>query len=78
MLNPKIGDTMLRITPPWKGHDGFTRPGYSQAGVVHSVTENEIELVVQVDTLRHMRFNRADGFDTANLGTFLVHTNSLS
>lgn len=67
MLNPKIGETMLRITPPQRGGEG-----YSQAGKVDVVTEDTVELIVQVDVPRRMTFSRADGFDTAGLGSFIV------
>lgn len=66
-LNPQRGDTLVRITPPTGG-----RPGYSQAGTVDRVTDETIELIVQVDIPRRMAFRRSDGFDLAGLGTFLV------
>lgn len=67
MLNPKIGDTMFRVTPPQNG-----RAGYSQAGRVDKLTEETIELIVQVDIPRRMVFSRTDGIDTAGLGSFIV------
>lgn len=59
MLNPKIGDIMLRVTPPTNGLEG-----YSQAGTVDAMTDDTIELIVQVDIPRRMAFRRADGSDT--------------
>lgn len=73
MFNPKIGDTMLRITPPQNG-----RAGYSQAGRVDAITEQTIELVVQVDIPRRMVFNRTDGFDTSGIGSFIVQPDFLA
>lgn len=67
MLNPKIGDTMLRVTPPQNG-----REGYSQAGRVDALTDGLIELIVQVDIPRRMVFRRTDGLDTSGLGSFIV------
>lgn len=67
MLTAKQGDTLVRITPPSGG-----REGYSQAGTVDRVDDDTIDLIVQVDIPRRMRFRRADGFDTVGLGTFLV------
>lgn len=67
MLNPKIGDTMLRVMPP---HNGLE--GHSQAGKVVALTDDTIELVVQVDIHRHMIFRRSDGMDNSGLGTFIV------
>mgnify|MGYP000858116145 CR=1 FL=1 len=67
MLTPKRGDTLVRITPPSGG-----REGYSQAGTVDRVDDDTIDLIVQVDIPRRMRFRRSDGFDTVGLGTFLV------
>lgn len=66
-LNPTVGETWLRITPPSEGH-----PGYSQAGTVKRVTDEIIELLVRCDVLRSMVFCRDTGWDTAGLGTFLV------
>ncbi len=73
MLTPKRGDTLVRITPPSGGRDG-----YSQAGTVDRVDEETIDLIVQVDIPRRMRFRRADGFDTVGLGTFVVRPDSVS
>jgi hypothetical protein len=67
MLTPKIGDTLLRINPPSDG-----REGYSQAGTVDRMTEDTIELLVQVDIPRRMTFRRTDGMDTVGLGSFVV------
>lgn len=67
MLTPKLGDTLFRITPPSDG-----REGYCQAGTVEQVDDEAIDLIVQVDIPRRMRFRRVDGFDTVGLGTFLV------
>lgn len=68
MINCKIGDVLLRITPPSAG-----RPGYSQAGIVTHLTDKVIELSVQVDMVRLMRFNRVDGKDQSGIGSFVVH-----
>lgn len=68
MINAKVGQKMLRITPPHGDSEG-----YSQDGIVESVDDAEIVLVVQVDILRRMRFNRKNGLDTVGLGTFLVY-----
>lgn len=73
MLNPKIGDTMLRVTPPQNG-----REGYSQAGTVDALTDDLIELIVLVDIPRRMAFRRADGVDTSGLGTFIVTPDSVA
>ena len=67
MLSPKIGDFLLRVTPPSGGKEG-----YSQAGVVDSIDDETIDVIVQVDLPRLMRFRRSDGFDLVGLGTFLV------
>lgn len=73
MLNLKVGDTMLRITPPQNG-----RAGYSQAGRVDAITEQAITLIVQVDIPRQMEFRRTDGVDTSGLGSFIVHPDFLN
>lgn len=67
MLTPKVGERMLRITPP----EGSSA-GYCQMGKVESFDDEIIVVVVLVDGPRHMRFRRKDGFDTSGLGTFLV------
>lgn len=72
MLNPKIGDTMLRVTPP---HNGLE--GYSQAGKVEVLTDDTIELIVLVDIPRRMVFRRSDGMDTSGLGSFIVRPDYL-
>jgi hypothetical protein len=66
-INPKIGETWLRITPPSDG-----QPGYSQAGTVDVVTDESVEVLVQCDVIRRMTFSRQTGLDTSGLGTFLV------
>lgn len=73
MLNPKVGDTMLRITPPQSGLEG-----YCQAGTVDVLTEETIELIVQVDIPRRMVFRRIDGHDTSGLGSFIVRPDYLA
>jgi hypothetical protein len=73
MLTPKIGDILLRITPP--NGEG---EGYSQAGTVDRITEETIELIVQVDIPRRMTFRRTDGMDTVGLGTFVVRPDFVS
>lgn len=69
MLNVKIGDTLMRITPPYERSRGD-----SQAGAVGRVTDDLIERVVQVDIPRRMRFSRLVGRHTAGLGTFVVRS----
>lgn len=71
MLNPTLGDTMLRIIPPQDGSAGF-----SQAGRVSAITETTIELIVQTDMQRRMVFRRVDGLDTSGLGSFIVRPDS--
>jgi hypothetical protein len=67
-LNVRVGQEMLRVTPPEEG-----RHGYSQPGTVVEVNDDQIVLAVQVDIVRRMRFRRTDGFDTEGLGSFIVH-----
>ena len=66
-LNPRPGETWLRITPPNGG-----QPGYSQAGTVEHVTETTVELLVRCDVMRRMTFALDTGLDLAGLGSFLV------
>lgn len=67
MLNPKRGDTMVRVVPPIDGS-----AGYAQVGTVDLVTDVAIELLVQVDVVRRMRFRRSDGLDTEGIGSFVI------
>jgi hypothetical protein len=67
MFSTKKGDTLLRVTPP---SNGFS--GYCQAGVVSMVTDEFIEILVQADVIRRMRFSRQDGRDMSGLGSFVV------
>ena len=67
MINAKLGDTMIRITPPRDG-----REGYAQYGTVREVTDEAIVIVVQVDIQRFMEFRREDGIDTNGIGSFIV------
>lgn len=67
MLNPKRGDTMVRVVPPIDGS-----AGYAQVGIVDLVTDVAIELLVQVDVVRRMRFRRSDGLDTEGIGSFVI------
>lgn len=73
MINSKIGDTLLRVTPPADG-----RAGYCQAGTVDRITDETIELIVQVDLPRRMVFYRYGGFDTAGLGSFIVKPDTVA
>lgn len=73
MFNARVGEVLSRITPPER-----SSVGYCQSGRVVEVTEDEIVLEVQVDIVRLMRFSRANGFDTAGLGTFLVRPDFLA
>lgn len=66
-LNPRRGETWLRITPPSDG-----QPGYSQAGTVEQVTETTVELLVRCDVMRRMTFVLDTGLDLAGMGSFLV------
>lgn len=72
MLNPKLGETWLRITPPCDG-----QPGFSQAGKVDKVTDTTVELLVQCDVIRRMVFTRSTGFDASGMGSFLVRTDAV-
>lgn len=72
MLNPKIGETWLRITPPYNG-----QPGFSQAGRVAHVSETTVELLVQCDVIRRMSFSRSTGLDTSDMGSFLVRPDTV-
>jgi hypothetical protein len=67
MLNPKRGDTMVRVVPPSEGS-----AAYAQSGTVDKVTADTIELMVQVDIVRRMRFRRSDGMDTGGIGSFVI------
>lgn len=67
MLNPKIGDTLARITPPSLG-----REGYAQTGEVIHVSESTVVLTVLADIPRRMEFSRQTGYDLVGLGTFIV------
>ncbi len=67
MLNLKRGDTMVRVVPPIDGS-----AGYAQVGIVDLVTDGAIELFVQVDAVRRMRFRRNDGLDTEGIGSFVI------
>jgi hypothetical protein len=71
-INPKIGETWLRITPPSNG-----QPGYSQAGTVDAVTDDTVEMLVRCDVIRRMTFSRQSGIDTSGLGTFLVRLDAV-
>lgn len=72
MLNPKHGETWLRITPPSDG-----QPGFSQAGKVDKVTDTTVELLVQCDVIRRMVFARSTGFDTSGMGSFIVRPDTV-
>lgn len=72
MLNPKPGETWLRITPPCDG-----QPGFSQAGRVDKVTDTTVELLVQCDVIRRMVFTRSTGFDASGMGSFLVRPDAV-
>ena len=67
MLNLKRGDTMVRVVPPIDGS-----VGYAQVGTVDLVTDVAIELLVQVDVVRRMRFRRSDGLDTEGIGRSVI------
>ena len=67
MMNAERGDTMFRVVPPIDGS-----AAYVQAGTVDRVTTDTIELLVQADTVRRMRFRRSDGMDTAGIGSFVI------
>lgn len=67
MINCKEGDILLRIVPPYKQN-----PAYSQAGKVTKVTEKTIEMDVQVDVIRKMRFDRTSGLDESGIGSYVV------
>lgn len=73
MLNPKVSAVLLRIVPPSDHSEG-----YCQSGIVSLVTDTTIVLWVQVDVIRSMSFQRKTGLDTAGLGSFIVHPDSLS
>lgn len=72
MLTLKIGDSVLRITPPSDG-----RAGYSAVGTVANVNEDTVDVIVQVDMPRCMQFRRSDGCDVAGRGWFIVRPRSL-
>lgn len=63
----KPGDKMVRLVPPIDG-----APAYAQAGTIDRITHDTIELLVQVDVVRRMRFRREDGQDCQGSGSFLV------
>jgi hypothetical protein len=67
MMTPERGDTMVRVVPPIDG-----AVAYVQAGTVDKVTADTIELLVQVDMVRRMRFRRSDGMDTEGIGSFVI------
>jgi hypothetical protein len=67
MLSPKVGDTMVRVIPPVD-----ETPAFIQTGTVDRVTEEAIELLVQADLMRRMRFQRRDGLDSAGTGSFVI------
>lgn len=67
MLSPKVGDTMVRVIPPVDG-----TPAFIQTGKVDRVTDDTIELLVQADCIRRMRFQRRDGLDSAGTGSFVI------
>lgn len=67
MLSPKVGDTMVRLIPPVDG-----TPAFIQTGTVDRVTDDTIELLVQADFMRRMRFQRCDGLDSAGTGSFVM------
>lgn len=71
MINAKLGDTMIRITPPRNG-----REGYAQYGTVSEVSDEKITIMVQVDIQRHMEFRREDGMDTNGIGSFIVRAHA--
>jgi hypothetical protein len=67
MFQTHVGEVLTRIAPPIKDQEGTCH-----TGVVAEVTETEIVLEVQMDTVRHLRFFRRDGRDVHDTGTFLV------
>ncbi len=73
MLNPQIGDHLVRVNPPSGGHEGSC-----QSGTVSRVDDQTFVMRVQVDVIRDMEFRRSDGYDTSALGSFVVRPDWLN
>lgn len=67
IANCKVGDILLRVVPPHSGS-----PAFSQAGKITAVTDDAIEMEVQVDIMRKMTFDRSTGLDRSGIGSYVV------